>query len=52
MEEIEFFPFCSERCRWVDLGKWMQGEYRIPSEETLESEGEEAESPKENEKKS
>ena len=24
------FPFCSERCRLVDLGRWMNGEYRIP----------------------
>lgn len=25
-----FFPFCSDRCRLVDLGKWMGEEYRIP----------------------
>jgi endogenous inhibitor of DNA gyrase (YacG/DUF329 family) len=25
----EFFPFCSERCRMVDLGKWVTGEYSI-----------------------
>lgn len=24
------FPFCSDRCRFVDLGKWLGGEYRIP----------------------
>lgn len=23
------FPFCSDRCRAVDLGKWLGGEYRI-----------------------
>jgi uncharacterized protein len=23
------FPFCSERCRTVDLGKWASGAYRI-----------------------
>ena len=23
-------PFCSERCRTIDLGKWASGEYRIP----------------------
>ena len=22
-------PFCSERCRFVDLGRWLGGEYRI-----------------------
>jgi endogenous inhibitor of DNA gyrase (YacG/DUF329 family) len=26
------FPFCSERCRLLDLGKWMDGGYRIPGE--------------------
>ena len=24
-----FFPFCSERCRLVDLGAWLDGDYRI-----------------------
>ncbi len=24
------FPFCSERCRTIDLGRWLNGEYRIP----------------------
>jgi endogenous inhibitor of DNA gyrase (YacG/DUF329 family) len=24
------FPFCSERCRLIDLGKWASGEYVIP----------------------
>lgn len=23
------FPFCSERCRTIDLGRWLGGEYRI-----------------------
>jgi len=25
-------PFCSERCKFVDLGKWTSEEYRIPAE--------------------
>ncbi|HYA25862.1 MAG TPA: DNA gyrase inhibitor YacG [Terriglobales bacterium] len=25
------FPFCSERCRLIDLGKWASGEYVISS---------------------
>lgn len=25
------FPFCSERCRLIDLGKWASGAYRISS---------------------
>jgi endogenous inhibitor of DNA gyrase (YacG/DUF329 family) len=24
------FPFCSDRCRLVDLGKWLGEEYRVP----------------------
>jgi endogenous inhibitor of DNA gyrase (YacG/DUF329 family) len=24
-------PFCSERCRLIDLGKWASGEYVISS---------------------
>jgi uncharacterized protein len=27
----EHFPFCSDRCRLVDLGKWASGGYRISS---------------------
>lgn len=27
----EDFPFCSERCRSIDLGKWASGAYRISS---------------------
>ena len=24
------FPFCSERCRLLDLSRWLKGEYKIP----------------------
>ncbi len=27
----EDFPFCSDRCRLIDLGKWASGEYKISS---------------------
>ena len=27
----EDFPFCSERCRTIDLGRWASGAYVIPS---------------------
>ena len=30
IEENEFFPFCSARCRLIDLGKWLSEEYSIP----------------------
>ncbi len=27
----EDFPFCSDRCRKIDLGKWAMGVYKISS---------------------
>ncbi len=27
--ENGFFPFCSTRCRQVDLGRWLGEEYRV-----------------------
>ena len=26
-------PFCSERCRTVDLGRWLTGGYRVASDQ-------------------
>lgn len=26
-------PFCSERCRMADLGRWLAGDYRIDGTE-------------------
>jgi endogenous inhibitor of DNA gyrase (YacG/DUF329 family) len=26
-------PFCSERCRLIDLGEWMTEKHAIPGEE-------------------
>ncbi len=25
-------PFCSERCRMIDLGQWFEGDYRVAGE--------------------
>jgi len=30
-ETAPFRPFCSERCRLVDLGKWASGRYVVSS---------------------
>ena len=30
--ETQFPPFCSERCKLIDLGKWFDGSYAIPGE--------------------
>ncbi|MEC9045030.1 MAG: DNA gyrase inhibitor YacG [Pseudomonadota bacterium] len=26
-------PFCSAKCKLIDLGNWIDGDYRLPSEE-------------------
>ncbi|MBT3365590.1 MAG: DNA gyrase inhibitor YacG [Nitrospina sp.] len=30
-----FLPFCSERCRTIDLGKWLDGKYVIDGDEII-----------------
>jgi endogenous inhibitor of DNA gyrase (YacG/DUF329 family) len=30
--EEKFYPFCSQRCKLIDLGRWLDGNYRIVSE--------------------
>jgi uncharacterized protein len=32
-QDFPFRPFCSERCRIIDLGAWADGSYSIPIEE-------------------
>ncbi len=27
------FPFCSQRCRSIDLGAWLAEDYRVPVRE-------------------
>lgn len=29
-QPLGIFPFCSERCKMVDLGRWLDGKYQIP----------------------
>ncbi len=31
--EEKWRPFCSERCRLIDLGAWADESYRIPTHE-------------------
>jgi endogenous inhibitor of DNA gyrase (YacG/DUF329 family) len=30
----EFRPFCTERCKLLDFGAWVEGEYALPAEPT------------------
>lgn len=34
-------PFCSERCRQVDLGRWLNEDYGVPVERSDEEHDEE-----------
>jgi endogenous inhibitor of DNA gyrase (YacG/DUF329 family) len=39
--ENKYRPFCSERCKLIDLGQWASENYRIPEQpkpEDLDSE--------------
>ena len=40
-ELFPYRPFCSERCRLIDLGAWLTERHAIPGEESAgeESEG-------------
>ena len=32
------FPFCTPRCKTVDLGKWLNEEYRLPVDDSSDEE--------------
>ncbi len=34
--ENSFRPFCSERCRLIDLGQWASENYKIPTNEAVQ----------------
>jgi len=36
----KFKPFCSARCRDVDLNRWLSGVYAIPATEETDEDGE------------
>ena len=29
LDDLPSFPFCSDRCRLIDLGRWIDGAYAI-----------------------
>ncbi len=35
-------PFCSERCKLIDLGHWLGGDYRIPGKPEEEEDAQSA----------
>lgn len=32
-QDNPFRPFCSERCKLIDFGRWANEEYRVPGPE-------------------
>ena len=30
LRDAQFRPFCSKRCRDVDLSRWLTGQYAVP----------------------
>jgi hypothetical protein len=36
------YPFCSARCRKIDLGRWLGEKYRIPAEDQPKDEADES----------
>ncbi|HEY7883859.1 MAG TPA: DNA gyrase inhibitor YacG [Cellvibrionaceae bacterium] len=34
-EQYPFRPFCSERCKLIDLGEWANESHRIPGDDAL-----------------
>ena len=31
LSDLPGFPFCSDRCKLIDLGRWIDGAYAIPA---------------------
>ena len=37
-ENNEFRPFCSDRCKLIDLGAWANEDYKLPTEDAPQAE--------------
>jgi len=37
-ESSPALPFCSHRCRQIDLGRWLSEQYSLPIEKPLDDE--------------
>jgi len=36
LSKLPHFPFCSRQCRLLDLGRWLDGDYRVVGPELTE----------------
>ena len=41
--DTAFVPFCSARCKMVDLGRWFRGDYVVAGEDAIAIDPEELE---------
>ena len=32
-QDNDFRPFCSERCKMIDLGAWANEDYKLPTQD-------------------
>ena len=46
----KLYPFCSERCHLIDLGRWLGEEYRVPDQPDTSGGGTESSSPQDDER--
>lgn len=44
--EPDYRPFCSRRCADIDLARWLNGGYAVPSQREEDVETEDGEPPK------
>jgi len=38
-------PFCSDRCRLIDLGRWLDEAYALPEKSRSDGDGDEGDEP-------
>ena len=38
-EDNKYRPFCSDRCKLIDLGAWANDEYRLPTQDAPQADG-------------
>jgi len=43
LETTPTVPFCSDRCRLIDLGRWLDEAYAVPEEKRPATEDDEGE---------
>ncbi|GAC1337884.1 MAG: hypothetical protein NVSMB14_04920 [Isosphaeraceae bacterium] len=41
LDDLPSFPFCTERCKLIDLGRWLDGAYFLPEKEAPDTLAEE-----------